>query len=202
MSKIKLCGLSRACDIAAANALKPDYVGFVFAPQSKRCIDPARAAQLKHQLEADILAVGVFSDSAPEEVAALLNAGIIDLAQLHGQEDETYIASLRRLSSKPLIQAFRLQTAADLARAEKSSADYILLDGGAGAGRCFEWRLLDEAKREYFLAGGLDAAKAVEAVQKYQPFAVDVSSGIESGGVKDKNKMAAFVAAVRKEKKL
>lgn len=202
MTKIKLCGLTRPEDIAAANALQPEYIGFVFAAKSKRVVCREMAAALKAQLSPKIQAVGVFVNEAPETVADLLNTGIIDLAQLHGQEDDAYIAQLRKLTNKPLIQAFRITDAASLANAQKSPADLILLDSGAGGtGTAFDWTLLEKFDRPYFLAGGLGPANAADAVERLHPYAVDVSSGIETAGKKDPAKMAAFVAAVRKHEK-
>lgn len=143
MTKIKLCGLTRPEDIAAANALQPEYIGFVFAAKSKRAVSREIAAALKAQLSPGIQAVGVFVNEAPEAVADLLNAGIINIAQLHGQEDECYISRLRELTNKPLIQAFRVTDAASLAKAQKSPADLILLDSGTGGtGITFDWTIL------------------------------------------------------------
>ena len=202
MTKIKLCGLTRAEDIAAANALQPEYIGFVFAPRSKRYVSPQQAALLRARLDPAIKAVGVFVNETPEAVASLLNTGIIDIAQLHGQEDETYIQRLRKLTNKPLIQAFRVTDVASLANAQKSPADLILLDSGAGGtGTAFDWTLLEKFERPYFLAGGLGPDTVGDAVKRFHPYAVDVSSGIETAGKKDPAKMAAFVAAVRKNDK-
>ena len=199
MTKIKLCGLSRRCDIEAANALMPDYVGFVFAEGSKRCVTPAQAQVLKSALAPGIRAVGGFVDEDPATVAALLNGGIIDLAQLHGGEDAAYIRALRQMTDRPIWQAFRVRTRADIERANASEADLVLLDAGAGTGSAFDWRLPAHAERPYILAGGLDANNVAEAIRLLRPCGVDVSSGIETGGVKDPKKMAAFVAAVRRE---
>ena len=199
MTKIKLCGLSRRCDIEAANALMPDYVGFVFAEGSKRRVTPAQARALKNALSPGILAVGVFVDGDPATVAALLGGGIIDAAQLHGGEDAAYIRALRRMTDRPIWQAFRVRTQADVEQAGRSEADCILLDAGAGTGTAFDWSLLDRVERPYFLAGGLDTENVAGAIRLLRPFGVDVSSGIESGGGKDAEKMAAFVAAVRRE---
>lgn len=199
MTRIKLCGLTRPEDIAAANALQPEYVGFVFAPKSRRYVSREKAAELKAQLSPGIQTVGVFVNEAPETVAGLLNAGIIDIAQLHGQEDAAYIARLRGLTARPLWQAFRVTDAESLAKAEKSPADLVLLDSGAGGtGRAFDWALLKNFKRDYLLAGGLGPENAADAVERLHPYAVDVSSGIETAGKKDPEKMAAFVAAIRK----
>ena len=198
MTRIKLCGLTRPCDIEWANDLRPDYIGFVFARKSRRWVSPEEAKALREGLDADIRAVGVFVNASPEAVAALLNNDVIDMAQLHGNEDEAYIRSLRRLTDKPLIQAFRIDAPADLDRARASIADHILLDSGAGGtGTAFDWSLLKGFDRPCFLAGGLDPGNVAQAVRALRPFAVDVSSGIETDGVKDVLKMTAFVSAVR-----
>ena len=199
MTRIKLCGLKRPCDIEWANALMPDYIGLVFAKKSRRCVSPERAKALRESLDSGIRAVGVFVNEAPEAVAALLNEGIIDIAQLHGGEDEGYIRSLRRLTDKPLIQAFRVDNSADLDRAKASPADMILLDHGAGGtGSAFDWAVLAGFDRPSFLAGGLSPENVARAIEIVHPFAVDVSSGIETEGAKDIVKMTAFVNAVRK----
>ena len=200
MTKIKFCGLTGDCDIDAANELRPEYVGFVFAPKSRRYVTPERAAELKRQLAAGIKAVGVFVNDDLYHVAELLNRGIIDIAQLHGSEDEEYIGHLRQLTGKPIIRAYRIKTAEDIAEAEKCTADHVLLDSGAGTGEVFDWKLIKNMKRPYFLAGGLSPDNVENAVEQLSPYAVDVSSGIETDGVKDKAKMAAFAAAVRGEK--
>lgn len=198
MIKIKFCGLKRRADIEAANALKPDYIGFVFAKDSRRYISPENAAVLKSQLSSEISAVGVFVNERPEYIASLLDDGLIDLAQLHGDEDEAYIDRLKGLTGKPVIKAFRISSASEAVKASASSADMILLDSGTGSGRTFNWQLIKEIRRPYFLAGGLDPVNAGDAVRLLNPWAVDVSSGIETDGLKDIKKMAAFAAAVRK----
>lgn len=230
MTKIKLCGLTRPCDIAAANELMPEYIGFVFAPKSRRYVSPEKAAGLKRQLLPNISAVGVFVKESPETIAALLNQGIIDMAQLHGGEDEAYIKRLRALiderrpgqiypdfdmnrpgqarpnlgANRPgstLIQAFRVRDGQDLIAAKHSLADYVLLDSGeGGTGTAFDWELIRQMKhfdRPYFLAGGLTPGNVGNAVASFTPYAVDVSSGIETDGKKDAQKMKAFVHAVR-----
>lgn len=198
MTKIKLCGLSRLCDIETANELQPEYIGFVFAPKSKRYVSMEQAAALKKQLLPTIKAVGVFVNEAPETVAACLKNEIIDIAQLHGGESETYIRQLQSLTDRPLLKAFRIDTEQDIIAANTSCADYILLDSGdGGTGTAFDWQLLKQVNRPYFLAGGLTPHNIEKAVRTLHPYAVDVSSGIETDGCKDKNKMTAFVNAVR-----
>ena len=201
MTKIKLCGLSRPCDIETANRLLPEYIGFVFAPKSKRYVSPETAAALKGLLHPSIQAVGVFAREEPEQVARLLRDGIIDIAQLHGGEDAAYVRVLRRLTDRPILQAFRVDSAADVAAAQKSEADMILLDAGAGGtGTAFDWTLLRDIRRPYFLAGGLHPGNVREAMERLSPYAVDVSSGIETDGRKDADKMEAFMRAVRRER--
>lgn len=201
MTRIKLCGLSRPCDITAANALDPEYVGFVFALNSKRYVTPENAAKLKQLLNPAIKAAGVFVNEHPGAIAHLLSSHVIDIAQLHGDEDEDYIKRLRMLTNQPIIKAFCISTERDATAAKRSTADYVLLDSGTGAGTgtVFDWNLIKHIQRPYFLAGGLTAENVGRAVRQFHPYAVDVSSGIERNGVKDKNKMAAFVAAVRNE---
>lgn len=199
MTKIKLCGMKRVIDIQTANALKADYIGFVFWQKSKRFISEEDAAALKAILAPEIAAVGVFVDEEPETIAGLLNRGIIDIAQLHGNEDEDYIRQLRSLTAKPLIKAFRIREAKDLEAAAICSAESVLLDAGQGEGIAFDWKLIRDFSRPYFLAGGLNPENVSEAIVQLHPYAVDVSSGIESSGLKDAKKMAAFVKAVRKE---
>ena len=197
MTKIKLCGLSSVSDIEAANAIKPEYIGFVFAEKSKRYVSKAQAAVLKSKLDADIKAVGVFLDNDIDTVASMIELGIIDIVQLHGSEDEEYIAKLRTVTDKPIIKAFVIRSQEDVKRAERTSADFVLLDGGKGDGKTFDYGLLENIKRPYFLAGGLNPGNVREAIKKLKPYAVDVSSGVETDGVKDREKMAAFAAEVR-----
>ncbi|MDD5953204.1 MAG: phosphoribosylanthranilate isomerase [Oscillospiraceae bacterium] len=198
MTKIKLCGLSRPCDIETANALHPDYIGFLFAEKSRRYVSPETAAALKRLLDPSIEAVGVFVNAPVEFVAGLLQSNIIDVAQLHGSENQDYVRSLRALTDKPIFQAFRVETKEDVLRAQRSKADNILLDSGSGGtGTPFDWSLLQGVYRPYFLAGGLFPENVVEAIDMLHPYGVDVSSGIETDGKKDKAKMAAFVHAVR-----
>ena len=199
MTRIKFCGLKTLDDINAANELAPDYVGFVFAPKSKRYVTPAQAQTLRNALSRTIQAVGVFVDENPAQVAELLNTGIIDAAQLHGDESDDYIKNLRGLTDKTIIKAIQVKTANDLITAQKSLADFILLDAGAGDGKTFDWSLAKTLRREYFLAGGLTVDNVSAAIEMLKPFAVDVSSGIETDGRKDFNKMATFAKIVRRK---
>lgn len=198
MTKIKLCGLSRSCDIKVANRLQPDYVGFVFAKNSRRYVSPQIAMELKDLLSPDIQKVGVFVNEEPEYIERLLKEGVIDIAQLHGAEDESYIQRLRALTDRPIIKAFQIFHARDAQEAQKSTADMILVDSGAGTGSVFDWELIQSLNRPYFLAGGLSPQNVEYAIRVLHPYGVDVSSGIETEKYKDPHKMSAFVAAVRK----
>ena len=199
MTKIKLCGLRRPEDIEAANLLKPEYVGFVFAKKSKRYVEPETALSLKKALDPSIKAVGVFVNEDLSVVADLLNRGVIDIAQLHGSESDEYIDELKKATGKTVIRAFKITSQEDVDKAVVSPADYILLDAGAGDGVTFDWSVVKNVERPFFLAGGLGPANVTDAIRAVKPFAVDVSSGIETDGFKDKDKMTAFVTAVRKE---
>ena len=199
MIRIKFCGLTRPCDIEAANEIKPDYVGFVFAPNSKRRVSYKQAVDLKNLLNKDIKAVGVFLNEDIDQVISLLNLGIIDAAQLHGDESPEYIERIQVETGKPVIKAFRIHSETDVAAAEQTMADFIILDAGTGEGKTFDWALVEDFKKPYFLAGGLTPENVTDAMRRLHPFALDVSTGIETDGLKDKQKMAAFAAAARKE---
>ena len=198
MTKIKFCGLTRPCDIEAANEIMPDYIGFVFAPKSKRRVSYKQAVDLKNLLSKEIKAVGVFLDEDIDQVISLLNLGIIDAAQLHGSESAEYIKRLQKETGKPVIKAFQIRGEADVSAAENTIADYIILDAGTGEGKTFDWELIKEFKKPYFLAGGLNPGNVNDAMRQLHPYALDVSTGIETDGLKDKKKMAEFAAAVRK----
>ena len=199
MTKIKLCGLTRPCDIEYVNELLPEYIGFVFAPKSRRYISPEKAEVLREHLDDRITPVGVFVDEKIEVIADLIKRKIIDIVQLHGNESEQYIEDLRRVIDCPVIKAFRIESEADIVRANNSSADYVLLDSGGGTGTTFDHSLLKDIARPYFLAGGLTPENVETAVKQLKSFAVDVSSSLETDGFKDKIKMTAFVNAVRKD---
>ena len=200
MTKVKFCGLTRPEDIAAANKLLPDYIGFVMAPASRRYVAPDQARALKRELRQGIKAVGVFVNEDIRRIAELTADDTLDLVQLHGQEDATYIESLRKVTRKPILQAFLIATEKDIAAAQKSSADFILLDAGSGAGKAFDWSLATKMQRPYFLAGGLTPDNVAKAIHQCHPYAVDVSSGIETDGTKDPEKMKVFLQAVKEAK--
>lgn len=201
-TKIKLCGMRRPEDILAVNQAKPDYIGFICSRRFWRHISLEEAAVLKRMLDPGIQAVGVFVDEPYEEIAGWLKKGVIDLVQLHGEEDEYYIRQLRKVmlfqeTLVPVIQAFRVKTEKDLLRAGHSIADYILLDSGAGSGVTFDWSLLDSMDRPYFLAGGLGPNNVAEAIRRFHPYAVDMSSSLETERKKDPEKIRSAVREAR-----
>ena len=197
--RIKLCGLRRDCDIDWANELLPDYVGFVFAEGSRRYVEPRQAAHLSARLQAAIVPVGVFVDADQKEIVTLLEQKIIRGVQLHGHEDDAYVEELRKEMAEEclILQVFQIRGQADVEQACASRADCILLDSGGGSGEAFDWSLLDGVERPFFLAGGLTPENVGAAVSCCHPFGVDASSSLETGGYKDREKMAAFVRAGR-----
>lgn len=199
MTKIKICGLSRPCDIEYVNEAKPDFCGFIInVPKSKRNVSPDTVRQLVKNLSPDVKPVGVFVNAPMDEIAALTEDGTLAYVQLHGKEDEAYIAALREKIHVPIIQAFKVSCPEDVANAQQSSADYILLDNGSGGtGKTFDWSHLRDITRPYILAGGLGPDNLGLAVSQLAPWGVDLSSGVETDGFKDKNKVLAAVQAVR-----
>ncbi|MBQ8489149.1 MAG: tryptophan synthase subunit beta [Pseudobutyrivibrio sp.] len=199
MTNIKLCGLTREEDIKNANELKPEYIGFVFYDKSRRNVSKAQAKKLKSLLNPEIKAVGVFVDAPTSTVEELYTENIIDVAQLHGHEDEDYIKELMD-NNIPVIKTFNANSPEELIKAEKSAADMIMIDAGSGDGVPIkDLKLLTYLDRPFILAGGLNKENVADAIEITKPYAVDVSTGIETDSHKDKNKMKQFVEAVRKD---
>ena len=207
MTKVKMCGLFRDEDISYANEVKPDYIGFVFYPKSHRYVSIEKAQSLKARLDPEIKAVGVFVDSDISFIKELVAKNIIDIVQLHGHEDSNYIHELRKSIDNPdisIIQAIVIKNEADILRLPQNdfmdnefSADYYLVDSGMGSGSSFNWDLLKEHNGKIFLAGGLNTENIAKALSTVKPFAVDVSSGIETDRIKDFDKMKKFISLVK-----
>ena len=198
MTKVKICGLRRLEDVEYVNRLRPDFVGFVFAPASRRFVSCDFAAELKDALDSNISAVGVFVDAPLRDVVSLVERHAIDMIQLHGFENDEYIAQLRALCSVPVIQAFSVSKSEDVERVRNSKADFVLLDNGSGGtGATFDWSLASEIGRPFFLAGGLSPDNVSRAISLTKPFAVDVSSGVEVDGVKNFEKIRDVITLVR-----
>ena len=197
-SRIKICGLRRREDMAAVYRWQPDYCGFLFYEKSRRFISFDQAAALRKLLRPEIAVVGVFVNADPAEIAACVRRGIIDWIQLHGQEDENYLRTLRSLTTCPMIQAFSIRSQEDIQRAEASKAEMILLDhGSGGTGESFDWNLLNRVRRPYFLAGGLNPDNVASAVRQYHPYGLDISSGVETDGWKDPQKIETCIRRIR-----
>lgn len=195
--RVKLCGMSRDEDIVAVNDAGPDLCGFVINfPRSPRSVSPESLGQLVGELDETILAVGVFVDQ-PTAFVAQVAHDLVDVVQLHGSERNSYIARLRTLTDAPIIQAFRVRTNADVMRANASCADLVLLDNGWGTGRPFDWSLIGGVRCPFMLAGGLTADNVAGAIRSLSPWGVDMSSGIETDGRKDSQKIKAATQAAR-----
>ena len=202
MTKIKLCGLTSLNDIHYANEAMPDYIGFVFA-KSKRQIDFQTAAYFKQNLSPDIKAAGVFVNEDMAFIKQLCDENIIDMVQLHGDEDGKYLSQLKQLIDQPIIKAIRIENRFGKLQ---SDADYILFDTFhknmyGGSGESFDWNLIAGFPIPFFLAGGLNITNIEKAVRLTKPFCVDVSSGVETNGTKDLYKMLEIVKKVRSIKK-
>ena len=196
-TKIKLCGMFRLEDIEYVNAVKPDFAGFVLAEGFRRKITKEQAQEFRKILNPAIPAVGVFVNNSCEEVISYLQEGIIQMAQLHGNETEEDIQYIKAVTGKPVMKAVKVTNRYDVEAWLDSSADYLLFDGGTGSGVPFDWSVLIDIDREFFLAGGLNAGNLMNAIEKIHPYAVDLSSGVETDGVKDPEKMREVVRLVR-----
>ena len=202
MTKVKICGLTRQADIGAVNRCLPDYIGFVFAPGSRRRVPPEKALLLKERLDSRIKAVGVFTNETVQNIASLCKRGLIDMVQLHGDETEEFIRELRQKTACPVIKAVRVKNGKQILQAEQLSCDLLLLDTYqpgqyGGSGKTFDHSLIPALQKPYFLAGGLDGDNIKQAVLTCRPFAVDVSSGAETDGFKDEKKIRRIIEIIR-----
>lgn len=198
MTKTKICGLKSMDDISYVNELKPEYAGFVFLKGRARYVTPIQAAEMQRSLDPSITPVGVFVNEPISQIASLFQNGIIRIAQLHGNENEAYVQELKNLCHCPVIKAFIIRTKEDVEKALAFSCDYLLLDSGMGTGKTFDWTLIQQIKKPFFLAGGLNPENVAEAIGLTHPYAVDVSSGVETDGKKDYSKIKNFLHAVHK----
>lgn len=199
-TKIKICGITRICEINWLNEFEPDYAGFVFA-RSRRRISLEELQIFRKFLSPRIKAVGVFVNAAPNLIADLLEEGLLDAAQLHGTETPEEIEMLKRRTDKPVIKAVSVSSIQDVIRVQQYPVDYLLYDREqGGTGQSFEWDLLEQCdiqRRPFFMAGGISSANVGEVIRRFHPYAVDVSSSVESQGKKDREKILEFIRSVR-----
>ncbi|QHQ61876.1 phosphoribosylanthranilate isomerase [Anaerocolumna sedimenticola] len=206
MTKIKICGLKRPEDISYVNKYLPDYIGFVFA-QSKRMVDDATALQLKRALDKRIKAVGVFVNEPIDHITALCRNNIVDLVQLHGEEDERYIRELRQRIPNEIIKAIRVKEPLELETIQKLPCNHILFDTYikeqyGGSGLTFNRELIPKNSKPFFLAGGLNEDNILKAIEDCHPYCVDISSGVEAKGIKDEIKIKEIIKLVRSQDKV
>ena len=198
MVKVKICGLMRPEDIDAVNEYRPDLAGFILARGRRRSLTDQQMRELVRALRPEIQSVAVFLDQDPAWIAELAAQDLMDVIQLHGQESNEEIRFLRENTDKKIIKAFRIEKADDIRTVQESEADLVLLDSGVGGtGEVFDWSLPEQMHRPYILAGGLNPEKVRTALGQMHPYAVDVSSGVETGHCKDPEKIRQFIHAVR-----
>jgi phosphoribosylanthranilate isomerase len=191
--KIKICGIKNEADAKAVNVTKPDYCGFIFAP-SKRQISVNEAEKLREKIDDNIKTVGVFTDTQAEDIAKLYEQNIIQIAQLHGGQNDRFIAALKQLCDIPVIQVIRDKTEDK----PHKNADFLLYDGAkAGSGIAFDWSSIKDVSKPFFLAGGINIKNINEAIAQ-NPYCIDVASGAEDEqGNKDNQKMKILIDRVR-----
>lgn len=201
--KIKTCGLFREEDINYANELKPDYIGFVFA-ESKRKVGVEKAYNLKNKLDKEIKSVGVFVNDNLDFILNLIREKIIDIIQLHGNEDNDFLDNLKTKTNAKIIKFIPVENADSILNSLNIFSDFILLDNfKGGVGKTFNWNYLKETfelnkkfievfNKKYFLAGGLNKENINEAL-KFNPYCVDLSGGLETDGIKDFEKMKYII---------
>lgn len=215
--KVKMCGISKVETIPAVVEAKPDYMGLVFAP-SKRQVTVDQAKTLVEELHKqytkrynngaeqsnndEIKTVGVFVNETLDNLVSIATEANLDVVQLHGDEDEAFIQSLKERTNVEVWKAVQIRSAADAETWSDSSADMLLFDAyhkdeRGGTGEVFDWSCLDEFERPFMLAGGIDSTNVARAIRTVRPYGIDISSGIETDGVKDDEKITAFTKLVR-----
>ena len=215
--KVKMCGISKVETIPAVVEAKPDYMGLVFAPSKRQVtVDQAKilveelhrgyakkyGSDTEHDKNDTIKTVGVFVNETVDNLITIANEANLDAVQLHGDEDETFIQSLKERTNVEVWKAIQIRTAADTEKWIDSSADMLLFDAyhkdeRGGTGEVFDWSSLDAFERPFMLAGGIDSTNVARAIRTVRPYGIDISSGIETNGVKDDEKITAFTKIVK-----
>ena len=214
--KVKMCGISKVETIPAVVEAKPDYMGLVFAPSKRQVtVDQAKilveelhrgyakkyGSDTEHDKNDTIKTVGVFVNETVDNLVTIANEANLDAVQLHGDEDEAFIQSLKERTNVEVWKAIQIRTAADTEKWIDSSADMLLFDAyhkdeRGGTGEVFDWSSLDAFERPFMLAGGIDSTNVARAIRTVRPYGIDISSGIETNGVKDDEKIKAFTKIV------
>ena len=215
--KVKMCGISKVETIPAVVEAKPDYMGLVFAPSKRQVtVDQAKilveelhrgyakkyGSDTEHDKNDTIKTVGVFVNETVDNLVTIANEANLDAVQLHGDEDETFIQSLKERTNVEVWKAIQIRSAADVEKWIDSSADMLLFDAyhkdeRGGTGEVFDWSSLDAFERPFMLAGGIDSTNVARAIRTVRPYGIDISSGIETNGVKDDEKITAFIKIVK-----
>ena len=215
--KVKMCGISKVETIPAVVEAKPDYMGLVFAPSKRQVtVDQAKilveelhrgyakkyGSDTEHDKNDTIKTVGVFVNETVDNLVTIANEANLDAVQLHGDEDEAFIQSLKERTNVEVWKAIQIRTAADTEKWIDSSADMLLFDAyhkdeRGGTGDVFDWASLDAFERPFMLAGGIDSTNVARAIRTVRPYGIDISSGIETNGVKDDEKITAFTKIVK-----
>ena len=215
--KVKMCGISKVETIPAVVEAKPDYMGLVFAPSKRQVtVDQAKilveelhrgyakkyGSDTEHDKNDTIKTVGVFVNETVDNLVTIANEANLDAVQLHGDEDETFIQSLKERTNVEVWKAVQIRSAADAEAWIDSSADMLLFDAyhkdeRGGTGEVFDWSSLDAFERPFMLAGGIDSTNVARAIRTVRPYGIDTSSGIETNGVKDDEKITAFTKIVK-----
>lgn len=197
MTAVKICGLRRKEDIEAVNKYVPDYIGFVFA-KSRRQVTEEEAYELKKLLKPEIKTVGVFVNQDIDMIINLCRKGIIDIPQLHGNETEEDIIRIKKACDVPVFKAVSVQSTEDILRGQNSQADVLLLDNGAGGtGKTFDWNMIEDINKPFFIAGGINEKNVLKALEK-KPYGIDVSGGVETDGFKDPAKIKNIIETIRR----
>ncbi|MGN0558619.1 MAG: phosphoribosylanthranilate isomerase [Acutalibacteraceae bacterium] len=192
MAKIKICGIRRKEDIDYVNKLKPDYIGFILTSGFRRSIDFDTAKRLKSMLSDDIRAVGVFVNDSLENINRFLDEKIIDAVQLHGNEEPEFCSKI----NSTVIKYFKPD---DFDKINSYSTDFYLFDSGTGTGKAFDWSKIPKTDKPFFLAGGINKDNIGLAIKSVNPYCIDLSSAVETDGVKDYNKIKEIMECTENE---
>ena len=197
--KIKICGLKRIEDVISVNVAEPDYCGFIFnVSGSRRSIGAEQLNILVDMLNPEIVPIGVFVNEKTDVILRIVRESGIRMVQLHGQENGEIIHTIQSKAQVPVIKAVSVRSKEDVRSAVLSPADYLLFDcGEGGTGQTFDWNLLEDIPRPYFMAGGIGTHNMEEVLRRFSPFALDVNSSVETDRQKDGKKILAAVRMLR-----